>query len=112
MRAVCLLLGALLMAGLWWLGSSTPPAHPLDWLEHAALYALLTALLRVGFRSSRAALGVALWVAAFDEVHRAFVPGQEPGIQSWLFALLGSLLASQLRSRRRAEDLPETVNLS
>ena len=105
MRAVFWLPALLLMGVLWFLGSSSAPLgmslpHPFDWLGHALLYALLTLLLRVATGSGRAALTLALWVAAFDEVHRAFVPGQDAGIQAWLFALAVALLASRRRNRQ------------
>lgn len=84
-----------LMALIWHLSSSAdtpgpPLAHPLDWIAHFLAY------LALGFSLGRAtgrpglALGLAVWWGALDEVHQAFVPGRDAGVQDWLFDLAGA----------------------
>ncbi|PNY82844.1 antibiotic resistance protein VanZ [Deinococcus koreensis] len=85
------------MAVIWYLSSSAdtpgpPLAHPLDWIAHFLAY------LALGFSLGRAtgrpglALVIAVWWGALDEVHQAFVPGRDAGVQDWLFDLAGASL--------------------
>lgn len=83
------------MAVIWFLSSSAdtpgpPLAHPLDWIAHFLAY------LALGYSLGRAtgrpglALSLAVWWGALDEVHQAFVPGRDAGVQDWLFDLAGA----------------------
>lgn len=93
-----------LMAAIWWLSSQSdtpgPPLHhPLDWAAHALAYLGLAYSLGRATGRRDAALLIAVWFGAFDEVHQAFVPGRDAGIGDWLFDLLGALVGSRLATR-------------
>ena len=90
-----------LMALLWWLSSTADPlgaalAHPLDWAAHFLSYAALGFCLGRACGSSAAGWLLAAWFGALGEVHQAFVPGREAGIQDWWFDLLGGWAGSVL----------------
>ncbi|ADV66301.1 VanZ family protein [Deinococcus maricopensis] len=88
------------------LGVSVP--HPWDKVAHLTEYSVLAFLLARA--SGRWALACALtaWWGALDEVHQAFVPGREAGIQDWWFDLAGGVLGGWLGRRNRggAPDAP------
>lgn len=95
----------ILLAVIWALSSmpDTPgPAlpHPLDWLAHALTYLALGYCLARATGSARTALVLAAWWGATDEVHQAFVPQREAGIEDWLFDLFGGLIGVWLARRR------------
>lgn len=88
-----------LMALVWWLSSRADPlglplAHPLDWGAHFLSYAALSFCLGRASGSGAAGWVLAAWFGAFDEVHQAFVPGREAGLQDWWFDLLGGWAGS------------------
>lgn len=95
----------LLLAAIWTLSSlpDTPgPAlpHPLDWLAHALTYLALGYSLARATGSARSALVLVAWWGALDEVHQAFVPQRDAGIEDWLFDLLGGLVGVGLARRQ------------
>ncbi|MCD0161811.1 VanZ family protein [Deinococcus sp. 6YEL10] len=99
---------ALLIMGAIWSLSSAPltpgPSleHPKDWIAHfLAYFALAFTLARATGRRG-AALVIAAWFGALDEVHQAFVPPREAGVQDWLFDVAGAWLGSWLALRRAA----------
>lgn len=100
-----------LLWGIWWLSSSAdtpgpPLIHPFDWLAHFLSYLALAYSLGRATGQPRLALVVAVWWGAVDEVHQAFVPGRDAGIQDWWFDLLGALVGSRLcRTRTRGSEL-------
>ena len=95
----------LLLAAIWILSSlpDTPgPAlpHPLDWAAHALTYLALGYSLARATGSARTALVLVAWWGALDEVHQAFVPQRDAGIEDWLFDLLGGLVGVGLARRQ------------
>lgn len=110
------------MGAVWYLSSQSKlpgPAlvHPLDWAAHFLTY------LALGFSLGRAtgrpglALVVTAWFGALDEVHQAFVPGREAGVQDWIFDALGAYLGSRRATREmraepaKAQDVPPVAVL-
>jgi VanZ family protein len=101
-----------LMAVIWALSSSSTPLaiplpHPLDWAGHTLEYLVLAFSLGRATGNRSAALLLAVWFGAADEVHQAFVAGREAGIQDWFFDLLGAWLGSRLavQDPRQAQPL-------
>lgn len=111
------------MKALWWLlalahmglifalsaqsGSSVGLAAPWDKVAHGLTYALLGFLLARATGSWRAALALAAWYGASDEVHQAFVPLRSAGIDDWLADLAGAFLGARLgtaRNRAQAQE--------
>ena len=45
---------------------------------------------------------IAAWFGALDEIHQAFVPPREAGVQDWLFDVAGAWLGSWLALRGAA----------
>lgn len=97
--------------------SSAPPGASMPLLEvpgadklaHAALYAVLAALLRAAAARRREAVAVAAAYGVTDELHQAFVPRRSPDPLDWAADLAGALagallvgpLVGFLRRRRR-----------
>lgn len=50
---------------------------------------------------------IAAWFGALDEVHQAFVPPREAGVQDWLFDVAGAYVGVRLAVRRPAARAPE-----
>ncbi|WP_189067987.1 VanZ family protein [Deinococcus radiotolerans] len=100
------------MGVIWWLSAQphTPgPSleHPKDWAAHFTAYlALAFCLARATGRRS-AALLIAAWFGALDEVHQAFVPPREAGVQDWLFDVAGAWLGTRLAVRSAPVAPPE-----
>lgn len=99
---------ALLIMGAIWSLSSAPQTpgpsleHPKDWIAHfTAYFALAFTLARATGRRG-AALVIAAWFGALDEIHQAFVPPREAGVQDWLFDVAGAWLGSWLALRGAA----------
>ena len=100
------------MRTLWWLvslaymgvifylsahsGAQVGIPAPWDKLAHLCEYAVLGFLLSKA--TGRWALGwvLAAWWGTSDEVHQAFVPGREAGINDWWADLTGSFVGSYL----------------
>lgn len=94
-----------LLALVWTLSSlpdtpGPPLPHPLDWLAHALTYLALGYCLARATGSARSALVLVAWWGALDEVHQAFVPQRDAGIEDWLFDLLGGLAGAVLARRQ------------
>ena len=106
----------LCMSVMFWLSSRPeglgfPIPAPWDKLAHTAEYLVLGYLLARATGRPNLAWVIAAWFGALDEVHQAFVPGREAGLDDWWADLLGSLLGTRLGSwhqqavRRRREKL-------
>lgn len=106
-------LSLLIAGGVWFLSSrgSTPlpTPHPLDWAAHFLTYLALGFCLSRATGSWTAALVLAAWFGALDEVHQAFVPPREAGITDWWFDLAGAALGARLAAGKseRAEAAPQ-----
>ncbi len=65
-------------------------------IEYAALAGLLVPALRLGGRSPRGALFLAVLVAsaygATDEIHQSFVPGRTADVLDWVADTLGAVV--------------------
>ena len=112
------LLSALLMLGIWLLNASSAlPAPPLGWLLQGLEYTLLGALLARASGSRGRGLVLAVWLCALDQLHQAFVPGHDAGIQNWLLGLLGAWvggrwLGGRLARTRAAPDAASSDSLN
>ena len=112
MKLVWWAVSLLLMTVIWTLSSSSDPLgvplpDPLGWAGHALEYLALGFALGRATGRSGLALGLAAWYGAADEVHQAFAPGRDAGIQDWLADLLGAWLGSRM-ALRRAGSPPRT----
>ncbi|WP_058976415.1 VanZ family protein [Deinococcus grandis] len=101
-----------IMGVIWWLSSAphTPgPSleHPKDWLAHFLAYLSLAFSLGRATGRRGLALVIAAWFGALDEVHQAFVPPREAGVQDWLFDVAGAYVGVRLAVRRPAARAPE-----
>jgi len=96
-------LSLLCMSVMFWLSSRPeglgfPIPAPWDKLAHTAEYLVLGYLLARATGRPNLAWVIAAWFGALDEVHQAFVPGREAGLDDWWADLLGSLLGTRLGS--------------
>lgn len=120
------LLSVAIMAVVWKLSSSgdtpgPPLVHPLDWIAHFITYLSLGYCLGRATGRPGVALVVAAWFGALDEVHQAFVPGREAGVQDWFFDVAGGWLGARLAVRAalkggaqtetQAKDVPSVAVL-
>lgn len=101
-----------IMGVIWWLSSAphTPgPSleHPKDWIAHFLAYLSLAFSLGRATGRRGLALVIAAWFGALDEVHQAFVPPREAGVQDWLFDVAGAWVGVRLAVRRPAAEVPE-----
>lgn len=97
------LLSFLFMAVIYGLSSRSdaggiPLAAPWDKVAHAIGYFVLGYLLARATKRPNLAWVIAAWFGALDEVHQAFVPGREAGLDDWWADLFGSLLGSRVGS--------------
>ncbi|UBV43991.1 VanZ family protein [Deinococcus taeanensis] len=93
------------MGVIWWLSGQPrtpgpPLAHPLDWAAHFLAYLALGFTLGRATGRPGAAWVVAAWFGALDEIHQAFVPPREAGVQDWLFDAAGAWLGARLATSR------------
>lgn len=101
-----------IMGVIWWLSSApqTPgPSleHPKDWIAHFVAYLSLALCLGRATGRRGLALVIAAWFGALDEVHQAFVPPREAGVQDWLFDVAGAWVGVRLAVRRPVARAPE-----
>lgn len=99
------LTSGLIAAGIWVVSgmSDTPGpglAHPWDWAAHGVTYLALAFSLTRATGSAGAALALAAWYGALDEVHQSFVPGREAGLPDWLADVTGAWLGVTLAGWR------------
>jgi VanZ family protein len=97
------LLSFLLMAVIYGLSSRSdaggiPLVAPWDKVAHAVVYFVLGYLLARATKRPNLAWVIAAWFGALDEVHQAFVPEREAGLDDWWADLFGSLLGSRVGS--------------
>ncbi len=95
--------GALLF-GLSSLPAGATPTAPIsfpgdDKVVHAALYAVLGAVLRVALGRTGPAVALAAAYGLSDEVHQAFVPGRDADVFDWLADVAGAALGAALAAR-------------
>lgn len=101
------LAAGLIMGVVWWLSAQgdtpgPPLRHPLDWAAHFLTYLALGYTLGRATGRPTLALLIAVYFGAFDEVHQAFVPGRDAGVQDWLFDLAGAWLGTRRATRTPA----------
>lgn len=98
-RTGCMILAALLVALLFWLGSMPFAAglFPDRWdkVAHVFFYAALAMLLHVGMGGRRALLAIALTAAvgALDEWHQQTLPGRSSDWADWIADFLAASVA-------------------
>lgn len=107
---------AALLFGLSSLPAGSTPTSPFsfpgdDKVVHAALYAVLGALLRVALGRTGPAIALAAAYGVTDEVHQAFVPGRDADVFDWIAdvvgAVVGALSAARAwRSSRGGDGAP------
>ena len=114
MNVLWWLASVLYMAGEFYLSSQSGdrvgiPA-PWDKLAHFAGYAVLGFLLAKASGSWKAALLLAAWFGASDELHQAFVPLRSAGVDDWLADALGAWLGASIGVRGRRENRPKAAS--
>lgn len=107
---------AALLFGLSSLPAGSTPTSPFsfpgdDKVVHAALYAVLGALLRVALGRTGPAIALAAAYGATDEVHQAFVPGRDADLFDWIADVVGAVVgavsaARAWRSSRGGDGAP------
>jgi VanZ family protein len=95
---------AALLFGLSALPADATPSSPFsfpgdDKVVHAALYAVLGALLRVALGRSGPAIALAAAYGVTDELHQAFVPGRDADVLDALADLAGAALGAAVAAR-------------
>ena len=95
---------AAVIFGLSALPAGATPLSPFpfpgdDKVVHAAVYAVLGALLRVALGRTGPAIALAAAYGVTDEVHQAFVPGRDADAFDWIADAVGSALGALFAAR-------------
>ncbi len=95
---------AALLFGLSSLPAGSTPTSPFsfpgdDKVVHAALYAVLGALLRVALGRTGPAIALAAAYGVTDEVHQAFVPGRDADLFDWIADVVGAVVGAASAAR-------------